>query len=192
MQIKGKKIGFSLTGSFYTLNNTIEEMKKIVNMGGEIIPIMSLFVYDTNTKLGESKEYINKIEKITKRKIINSIIETEELISKENIDIMVIAPCTGNTIAKITNGISDTSVTTAAKAYLRNNIPVLIGISAKDGLSTNAENIAKLLNRKHVFFIPFKQSNPITKPYSLSFDCKYIIKSIEYALDNEQIQPILL
>lgn len=192
MKIKGKRIGFSLTGSFYTLKNTIEEIKKIVKIGAEVIPIMSCFTYNTNTKFGKSEDFVKKIEEITKRKVISSIVEVEELISKGKIDIMVIAPCTGNTLAKITNGISDTAVTTASKAYLRNNIPILIGISAKDGLSTNAENIAKLLNRKHVFFIPFRQDNPITKPYSLAFDNKYISKAIEYALENEQIQPILL
>ena len=190
MKINKKRIGFAITGSFYILDNTIEEICKIIKQGGEIIPLISSFTY--NTKINSSGNYIEKIEKITKRKIISSIIETEELISKEKIDIMVIAPCTGNTIAKIANGISDSVVSTAAKAYLRNNIPILIGISAKDGLSINAENIAKLLNRKHVFFIPFKQSNPITKPYSLVFNHNYIIKSIEFALNNEQIQPILL
>ena len=107
-------------------------------------------------------------------------------------DIMIIAPCSGNTLAKLTVGITDTPVIMAVKSHLRNNKSVVIAISTSDGLSANAENIGKLLNRKNYFFVPFKQDNPITKPNSLTFDPKYIKRTLEYALNKEQIQPILL
>ena len=107
-------------------------------------------------------------------------------------DIMVIAPATGNTIAKLANGIIDGPVTMATKSHLRNNNPVVIAISTNDALSGSAENIGKLLNRKHYYFVPFKQDNPITKPRSLVYDFGYLQKTIEYALENEQIEPIIL
>ena len=140
-------------------------------------------------KLGE---FIEKIENMTEQKIIHTIQDAEPIGPKHLTDIMIIAPCSGNTIAKLANGITDTPALMAAKSHLRNNNPIVIAISTNDGLSGSAENIGKLLNRNNYFFVPFRQDNPITKPRSIVFDPSYLIKTIEYALDNEQIQPILL
>lgn len=140
-------------------------------------------------KLGE---FIEKIENMTEQKIIHTIQDAEPIGPKHLTDIMIIAPCSGNTIAKLANVITDTPALMAAKSHLRNNNPIVIAISTNDGLSGSAENIGKLLNRNNYFFVPFRQDNPITKPRSLVFDPNYIVKTLEQALDKEQIQPILL
>lgn len=192
MELKGKKVGFVLTGSFCTFSHTIPKMTEIIKRGGEVIPIMSYNAYSLDSKFGKAKEFIDKIEDITKHKIINSIIDAEPIGPKKMTDIMIIAPCSGNTLAKLANGITDTPAVMAAKSHLRNNNPLVIAISTNDALSGSAENIGKLLNRNNYYFVPFKQDNPITKPRSIVFDPEYIIKTLEYALDREQIQPIIL
>ena len=193
MDLSGKNIGFAFTGSFCTFNKTIEELKKLKNIKNTIItPIMSFNSYNLDSKFGKAKDFIEKIENITQNKIIHTIQDAEPIGPKKMFDILIVAPCSGNTIAKLANDIIDTPVCMAAKSHLRNNRPVVIAISTNNALSGSAENIGKLLNRKNYYFVPFKQDNPITKPNSLVFDAKYIIKTLEYALDNEQIQPILL
>lgn len=190
--LKGKKIGFCITGSFCTFKNVIPQIKKLVEEGAEVIPIMSFNSYKLDTKFGKAVDYINEIEEITSHKIIKSIQEAEPIGPKHLTDIMVVVPATGNTIAKLANGITDTPVLMAVKSHLRNGNNVVIGISSNDGLSGNAENIGALLNRNHYFFVPFRQDNPITKPRSIVFDSSLIIKTIKQALKNEQIQPILM
>lgn len=192
MELKGKKVGFVLTGSFCTFSHTIPKMTEIIKRGGEVIPIMSYNAYNLDSKFGKAKEFIDKIENITNHKIINTIIDAEPIGPKNMTDIMIIAPCSGNTLAKLANGITDTPAVMAAKSHLRNNNPLVIAISTNDALSGSAENIGKLLNRNNYYFVPFKQDNPITKPRSIVFDPEYIIKTLEYALDREQIQPIIL
>ena len=135
---------------------------------------------------------MNQIEEITGKKIIHTIQGAEPIGPKKMTDIMIIAPTTGNTIAKLANGITDTPVTMAAKSHLRNENPLIIAISTNDALSGSAQNIGTLLNRRNYYFVPFKQDNPITKPRSIVFDEEYIIKTIEYALNGEQIEPIIL
>lgn len=192
MKFENLKIGFILTGSFCTFSKVIPKIKELKDMGADILPIMSYNAYNLDTKFGKASDFINEIESITEKKIIHTIQGAEPIGPKGLTDIMVIAPCTGNTIAKLANDIIDTPATMAAKSHLRNNRPLVIGVSTNNGLSGNAENIGKLLNRKNYYFVPFKQDNPITKPRSLVFDFSYIIKTIEYALDGEQINPILL
>ena len=192
MLLIGKKIGFALTASFCTFKKTIPQISRLIEEGAEVIPIMSFDSYNINSKYGKAKEFVDEIEKITGKKIINSIEDAEPIGIKTVTDAMIIAPCSGNTIGKITNGITDTPVVVAAKSHLRNEKPLIIGISTSDGLSGSSENIGKLLNRKHIYFVPFRQDNPITKPNSLVFDPKYILDTILKALDREQIQPILL
>ena len=192
MSLKNVKIGFALTGSFCTFSKTIEQIKNLVNLGAEVIPIMSYNSYALDTKFGEASEHIKQIEEITKKHIIHTIQEAEPIGPKKLTDIMIIAPCSGNTIAKLANGITDTPVVMAAKSHLRNQKPLVIAISTNDALSGSAENIGKLLNRKHYYFVPFRQDNPITKPNSLVFDSKSIIETLEKALELEQIQPIIL
>ena len=192
MDLKDKNVGFVLTGSFCTFKNTLPQIKKLVEAGANVIPIMSSNAYNMNTRFGDASEFIKKIKEITNKDVIHTIQGAEPIGPKELTDIMVIAPATGNTIAKLANGITDTVATMATKAHLRNNRPVVIAVSTNDGLSGSAENIGKLLNRKNFFFVPFKQDNPITKPRSLVFSPEYLIKTVEQALDKEQLQPLLL
>lgn len=192
MKFKDLKIGFALTGSFCTFSKTIPVIKELVKEGAEVLPIMSYNAYELDTKFGKAKDFISQIEEITGKEIIHTIQGAEPIGPKHLTDIMIIAPATGNTIAKLANGITDTPVTMAAKSHLRNENPIIIAISTNDALSGSAKNIGTLLNRKHYYFVPFRQDNPITKPRSLVFDETYIIKTIEAALNNEQIEPILL
>lgn len=192
MSLDGVKIGFAITGAFPIFEESISKMKEIINAGGKIVPIMSFNAYNIDTRFGKAKDFTDKIEEITEHKIINTFVEAERIGRKRLIDIMVIAPCTGNTIAKLVTGISDTPVLMAAKSALRNNNSLVIGVATNDGLSTNAANIGKLLNTKNIYFIPFRQDNPITKPNSLLFDSTYIMKTIEYALRKKQVQPLLV
>ena len=192
MELKDKKIGFCLTGSYYAFKSSIDEIKKLIRKGAEIIPIMSYNAYCNDSKFGKAQDFINEIEKIAGKRIIHTMQEAEYIYNHYELDIMIIAPCSGNTLAKLANSISDTPVLVAARSHLKDSKPLVIGICAKDGLSYNAENIGKLLNRKDLFFIPFRQDNPITKPYSLFYEPALIKKTLEYALDKIQIQPILL
>ena len=192
MNLKDKKIGFVLTGSFCTFSKTIPKMKELIEKGAEVIPIMSFNSYNLDTKFGKAQDFINEIEEITEKKIIHTIQEAEPIGPKRLTDIMVVAPCSGNTMAKLACDIIDTPATMAVKSHLRNNLPVVIAPSTNNGLSGNAKNIGILLNRKHYYFVPFRQDNPITKPRSIVFDSEYIVKTIESALEHEQIEPILL
>lgn len=193
MNLEGKNVGFALTGSFCTFRKTIDEIKKLACMNNtSIFPIMSFNSFNLDTKFGKAIEFRKEIEEITGHKIIHSIVDAEPIGPKKMFDILIVAPCSGNTIAKLANDIINTPVTMAVKSHLRNNRPVVIAISTNNGLSGAAENIGKLLNRKNYYFVPFKQDNPITKPHSIVFDSTYIKKTLEYALDGEQIQPILL
>lgn len=190
--LSGKNIGFAITGAFYGIENVINEMSKLVMSEAEIIPIMSYYSYNIKSNIINSEDMINKIENITGKHIIKSIEEAETIGHKYILDVMTIIPCTGNTIAKFANGIADTAVLVAAKAHLKREKPLVIGIATSDGLSNNAENIGKIMNKKNVYLVPFRQDNPLTKPYSLRFDINYTSKTIISALDNKQIQPILL
>ena len=192
MDFQGIKIGFVLTGSFCTFKKVIPKIKDLKEKKAEILPIMSYNAYNLDTKFGKAEDFIIEIENITGNKIIHTIQEAEPIGPKNLTDIMIIAPCSGNTMAKLACDIIDTPATMAAKSHLRNNRPLVIAPSTNNGLSGNAENIGKLLNRKNYFFVPFKQDNPITKPRSIVFDADYIEKTLQYALEGQQISPILL
>ena len=166
-------------------------MKNLIKLGANIIPIMSFNSYNLDTRFGKANDFIKDIEISTGNNIIHTIVEAEPIGPKKLTDIMVICPCTGNTISKLANDIIDTPATMAVKSHLRNNLPVIVAISTNNALSSNAENIGKLLNRKNYYFVPFKQDNPITKPYSIVADFDMLEKTIEYALNHEQISPIL-
>ena len=192
MKFKDLKIGFALTGSFCTFSKTLPIIKELVKEGASVIPIMSYNAYELDTKFGKAEDFRNQIKEITGKEIIHTIQGAEPIGPKKMTDIMIIAPTTGNTIAKLTNGITDTPVTMAAKSHLRNENPLIIAVSTNYALSGSAQNIERLLNRRNYYFVPFKQDNPITKPRSMVFDETYIIKTIEYALKKEQIEPIML
>lgn len=191
MTLEGKKIGYVFTGSFCTFRKSIEQMKEIKKQNAIIIPIMSYNSYTLDTKFGEAKDFIEEIEKITENKIIHTIQGAEPIGPKHLTDIMIIAPASGNTMAKLANDIIDTPATMAAKSHLRNENPLVIAPSTNNGLSGNAINIGKLLNMRNYYFVPFKQDNPISKPRSIVYDSQYIIPALEHALEGKQVQPIL-
>jgi len=192
LEVKGKKIGFVITGSFSMFNKVIKQMKKLKKLGADIIPIMSENSYILDTKYGKAKNYIEEIEKICKKKIIHTIQDAEYIGPKYLTDILIIAPASGNTMSKLACDIIDTSATMAVKSHLRNDLPVVIAPSTNNGLGANLISIAQLINRRNYYFVPFRQDNPITKPRSIVFDPEYIVKTIERALDDEQISPIIL
>src|SRR3989339_1896006 len=167
MSITGLKIGFAITGSFCTIDKILIEIEKLINGGAEVYSIGSDTVNSINTRFGTADEMKEKLFNLTGKNIISSIKEAEEIGPTAYLDIMIIAPCTGNTLAKITNGITDTPVTMATKAHLRNQKPVVISISTNDGLGANAKNIGMLINMKNIYFVPFGQDNPTQKPNSL-------------------------
>ncbi|MBP3832209.1 MAG: dipicolinate synthase subunit B [Clostridia bacterium] len=192
MEVKNKKIGFVLTGSFCTFKKTIPQIKKLKNLGADIIPIMSFNSYNLDTKFGKAKDFIKEIEEISEKEIIHTIQDAEPIGPKHLTDIMIVAPASGNTMSKLACDIIDTPATMAVKSHLRNNLPVVIAPSTNNGLGANMVSIAKLINRKNYYFVPFRQDNPLTKPRSVVFDPEYILKTVEFALDGKQIEPILI
>lgn len=192
MELNNINIGFGITGSFCNFSRVIPAISALQNEGANILPILSVNSQELDTRFYQSKQFINDIEDITKNKIVSNIVEAEPIGPKGLIDIMVIFPCTGNTLAKLANAITDGPVVMATKSHLRNQKPVLVGISTNDGLGASAKNIGLLLNTKHYFFIPFGQDDPIKKPNSLVCHSEFIVDSVEHALKHEQIQPILV
>lgn len=191
MTLQGKRIGWALTGSFCTYEQIIAPLQEMVSQGADVHPIMSDVSYENDTKFGSALHWRNLIETITGRKIIHTIIGAEPIGPGKMLDLLIVAPCTGNTIAKLANAITDSPVTMAAKAHLRNSRPVLIAISTNDGLGLNAKNIGLLLAARHIFFVPFGQDNPTGKPTSLVADMSLITESALKALAGQQIQPVL-
>lgn len=187
MLLENKRIAFGITSSFYAIERTIPQIQKLMQAGADIIPVMSFNSYNI-----KYQKFIEEIENITGRQIIHTIEEAEPIGHKVATDIMTIIPCTGNTIGKLANGIIDTPVLVSAKTNLKRGNNIVIGIATNDGLSIEAENIGKLLKQKNIFFVPFRQDNPITKPCSLLFSNVYIKETIERALEGEQIQPLLV
>jgi dipicolinate synthase subunit B len=188
---KVSTIGFAMTGSFCTFAKVFEEIEKLIAKF-DIIPIMSENSTKFDTRFGEAEYFIDRFETLTGKKVINSIAAAEPIGPKKLLDALVIAPCTGNTIAKLANGIADSCVSLATKSHLRNGRPVIISVSTNDGLGTNFQNIGKLAARKNIYFVPFKQDDPLNKPNSIVSDFSLIYDTIVAALDGNQIQPILL
>ena len=184
------KIGFCLTGSFCTISKTLEQME-ILSKNYELIPIFSETIQTYNTRFGKAKEIIEKLEDISHRKIISNIVEAEPIGPKNLTDIMIIAPCTGNTMAKLALGIVDNTVTMAAKSHLRNSRPLIIAPSTNDALGAAAKNIGNLLNLKNYYFVPFSQDDHKLKPKSMVAHFDLIPETIEKALERQQIQPII-
>ena len=186
------RVGFALCGSFCTFAKVVQTLKTVKEQYSDIIPIMSEKSVSTDTRFGKAEDFVRQIEEICGKKIISSVKMAEPIGPRALLDILVIAPCTGNTLAKLACGITDSSVTMAAKAQLRNNRPVLIAVSTNDGLSGSAPNIGELLERKNIYFVPFGQDDPDKKPCSLVADFTKIPESIAAAMQGKQIQPILL
>ena len=180
-----------MTGSFCTFEKAINQMEYFISKGAEILPIMSFNAYNIDTRFGEAETFKNRIENLTGNKIIASIKEAEPIGPKNLIDIIVVLPCTGNTLAKLSQGIYDTPVTLAVKSHLRNQKPVVIGVSSNDSLSASAKNIGALLNYKHYYFVPMRQDDPAKKPFSIVCDFDKAYETAEYALKGKQIEPII-
>lgn len=192
MSLKDIKAGFALTGSFCTFKQVIPKIAELVDAGIDILPIMSENASSIDTRFGKASDFIKQIEEITNKKVLTTISEVEPIGPKKLLDILIIAPCTGNTLGKIANGITDTSVSMAAKATLRNKKPVVIAVSTNDGLSQSAKNLGLLLNTKNVYFVPFAQDDPVNKETSLVAKFDMILPTVEQALLGKQIQPLLL
>lgn len=191
MDLSDKKIGFAMTGSFCTFSKAINALEALKNEKCDIIPIMSATAYNTDTRFGTADSFKQSIQKICENEIIHNVHDAEPIGPKKLLDMLVILPCTGNSIAKISAGIADTSVTMAVKAHLRNNRPVLIGVSTNDALGNAAKNIGTLLNSKNIFFIPMSQDDCVKKPNSLVADFDMLIPAIKSAFEYMQLQPIL-
>lgn len=185
-------IGFAICGSFCTLKTIILEIKKLKSAEYDITPIVSPIVYETDTRFGNAKDIVTQIEDICGKKCIHTIKDAEPIGPKALLDALIIAPCTGNTLGKLANGITDTSVTMAAKAHLRNERPLIIAPSTNDALGASAKNIGLLLNIKNIFFVPFKQDLPELKHNSCISDFNLIENTLTEALSGRQLQPILL
>lgn len=192
MELKNLNIGFAITGSFCTIEKIIPEIELLSKSAKNVIPIFSPIVYNTNTRFTQKDELKTRVEKITGNNIIHTIEAAEPIGPKKIIDALVIAPCTGNTASKIANAITDTSVTMAAKASLRNKIPVVLAISTNDGLSGCAKNIGALLNTKGIYFVPFGQDDFLKKETSLVSDMSLIYDTLCLALSGKQLQPVLV
>ncbi len=191
MEFKDLNIGFAICGSFCTFSKAMDAVTSLKKTGANIIPIMSETSFNTDTRFGTARSFIDKLKDITGNEILSSVYETEPIGPKKLLDALVILPCTGNTLAKLSHGIADTSVTLAAKAHLRNKRPIVIGVSTNDGLGTAAENIGRLLTREYIFFIPFSQDDYINKPNSLVADFSKLNDTLNLALKGKQLQPIL-
>ena len=192
MDLKGRNIGFAVTGSFCTINEALKQLEELVKRGANIIPIMSDMAYSTDTRFGKAADFIWRMEDAAGCKTIHTISEAEPIGPGNMLDALIIAPCTGNTLSKLAAGINDSTVTMAAKAHLRNLKPLIIGISTNDGLGVNAKNIGLLQNAKNIFFVPYRQDDAARKCNSLISDSRLIIPTLEEALENRQLQPVLL
>lgn len=192
MNLKGLRIGFCICGSFCTFEDIIPEIKRLVDEGAKVTPIFSDSTYTMDTRFFMAQDFKSIIEEITGNSVVKNIVEAEPIGPQKLFDIIIVAPCTGNTIAKLTYGITDTAVTMACKAHLRNQRPVIIGISTNDGLGANAKNIGLLLNTKNIYFIPFGQDNAIKKNNSLVAKFNMTLPTIGKAMEGAQIQPLLV
>jgi len=191
VNLKDKTIGFALTGSFCTLEAAVTQLEGIVAAGANVLPIISSNVNDMDTRFGKADVLKDRLVRITGNQIIKTVPQAEPIGPKGLLDILVVCPCTGNTLAKIAAGVTDTSVTMAVKAHLRNDRPVVIAISTNDGLSGNAQNIGKLLNSKNIYFVPFGQDDPVGKKTSLVAKNELVAETLELALEKIQLQPLL-
>lgn len=187
----GKKIGIGITGSYCTYKDLFQEFKKLAETKADIYTIFSDNAYKTDSRFGKSEDFLKMAEEISGKPPITTIPQAEPIGPKAMLDLLIIAPCTGNTLSKLANGISDTPVLMAAKAHLRNNKPLVIFLSTNDALGMNLKNIGILLNTKNIYFVPFGQDNYISKPNSMIAHHSFIEETIEKALKGLQIQPVI-
>ncbi len=185
-------IGYAFSGSFCTLSESLGELERLVSAGNDIQPIMSENVYSKDTRFCKAADFIKKVEDICSKEIVHTIEDAEPFGAKRPLDYLIIAPCTGNTLAKIANGITDTAVTMAAKAHLRCDRPMLIALASNDAMSQNLTNIAKLITRKSVYFLPLSQDEPNGKPHSLIADFSRLREGFVAMKEGKQLRPLFI
>ncbi len=188
----GKTVGFAMCGSFCTFSKAIKQMQVLKELGCNVIPIMSFNAYTADTRFGKASEIIKKVEEISENEIIHTIAGAEPIGPKKMCDIILVAPCTGNTLGKLSLGITDTPVTMAVKSHLRINRPVALCIATNDGLGASAQNIGKLMNTKNIFFVPFSQDDCEKKPNSLVAHFDLVPEAVKAALSKAQLQPVIM
>jgi dipicolinate synthase subunit B len=183
-------IGYCFCGSFCTLSRSIGIMDQLAAEGNAILPIMNESVYTTDTRFGKAEEIVRTVENICQKPVVHTIVDAEPIGPKIHLDMLIVAPCTGNTLAKLASGITDTPVTMAVKAQLRSDRPVVLALATNDALSANLKNIGTLMSRKNVYFVPMKQDDPEKKPHSLVCDFSLLKKTVVSAFAGRQIMPI--
>lgn len=186
------RVGFAFCGSFCTYDKAMGALEKVRARYGDVTPIVSENSAATDTRFGPAHEFMREMERICDRRVIDTIAKAEPIGPKRLLDVLVICPCTGNTLAKLAHGVTDSSVTMAAKAHLRNGRPVVLCPATNDGLAASARNIGILLDKKNVYFVPFRQDDPVGKPTSLVGDFSLVPAAIDAALEGRQLQPVLL
>ena len=191
MDLSNRNIGYGITGSFCTYKKLFTELENLVLEGAEVQTIFSNSAQKTDSRFGNAEDFVTKAKEITGAEPMLTIPQAEPIGPKGLLDLLILMPCTGNSIAKLANGITDTPALMAAKAHLRNERPLLVSISTNDALGMNMKNIGLLLNTKHVYFVPFKQDNPQKKPNSMIASLEYLIPAVEAALEGRQYQPII-
>ncbi|GIO36107.1 dipicolinate synthase subunit B [Paenibacillus antibioticophila] len=192
MNWQGKTVGYAVTGSHCTLAEIMPQVKRFVDAGAEVVPIISNTVMSTDTRFGKSEDWQKQLKDITGNDIISSIVDAEPLGPSKRLDVLAIAPCTGTTTSKLANAVTDSPVLMAAKATLRNGRPVVIAVSTNDGLGFNMANIARLIVAKHIYFVPFGQDSPEKKPNSLVARMELIPETCYAALEGRQLQPVII
>lgn len=192
MKLSGKNIGIAFTGSYCTFDKVFPQIEKLITENANVYPIFSERSQTTDTRFGLARDFLLRAEAITGRQPITTIAEAEKIAPGKLLDILAIAPCTGNTLAKLALAITDSTVLMAAKAMLRNGKPVIIAVSTNDALSNNLKNIGYLINSKNIYFVPFRQDNYKDKPNSIVADFDLLVPALEEALEGRQLQPVLL
>ncbi|MFD1735869.1 dipicolinate synthase subunit B [Bacillus salitolerans] len=190
--LKGKRIGFGLTGSHCTYDAVIRPIEQLVEAGADVLPVATTTVMTTDTRFGKGEDWIAKLEEITGNKLIDSIVKAEPLGPKIPLDCMIISPLTGNSMSKFANAMTDSPVLMAAKATLRNQKPVVLGISTNDALGLNGMNLMKLMATKNIYFIPFGQDAPDKKPNSMVARMSALKDTVIAAIEGRQIQPVII
>ena len=185
-------IGYAMCGSFCTHKASLLQLEALIERGFEVLPVMSEIVYNTSTRFGEAEALVARVEELCSRKVVHSIVDAEPLGPRIELDAMIICPCTGNTLAKLAAGITDTAVCMAAKAHLRGDRPLVITLASNDALSANMKNIAAMLNRKCVYFVPMRQDDPEKKPHSLVADFSLLYPTLEAALEGKQYRKVFI
>ena len=185
-------VGFALCGSFCTFKESLAALERVAAEFSTVIPILSEISVSTDTRFGTAEEHIQRITRLCGRRPLTSIKEAEPIGPKKLLDLVIVAPCTGNTLGKLAQGITDSTVTMAVKAHLRNQRPVLLAVSTNDGLGASGKNIMELMGRKHIYMVPFGQDDPADKPTSLKADMSLVVPAAKAALEERQLQPVLL